>query len=64
MLLSLQMVLSLARADCAWEVLERTSALEPSCVMMEPKYLNWLTASRVVLLSFISLLNPFGLYLP
>ena len=37
MLLSLQMVLSLARADCAWAILERTSALEPSSVMMEPK---------------------------
>ena len=50
--LSFQMIFSLARAACACAILERTSFLEPSSVMIEPKYLNLSTVSGVVSFSY------------
>ena len=41
--LSFQMVLSLASAAVAWAILARISGLDPSSVMIAPRYLNLLT---------------------
>ena len=47
-ILSFQMVLSLASAAVAWAILARISGLDPSSAMIAPRYLNLLTQSNTV----------------
>ena len=43
--LSFQMVMSLASTTVAWAILARISGLDPSSIMIAPRYLNRLTQS-------------------
>ena len=56
--LSFQMVLSLASAAVAWAILVRISGLDPSSVMIAPRYLNLLTQSSLSPLTLMSVLKP------
>ena len=56
--LSFQMVLSLASAAVAWAILARISGLDPSSVMIAPRYLNRLTQSSFSPLTLMSVLKP------
>ena len=56
--LSFQMVLSLASAAVAWAILARISGLDPSSVMIAPRYLNHLTQSSFSPLTLMSVLKP------
>ena len=56
--LSFQMVLSLASAAVAWAILARISGLDPSSVMIAPRYLNQLTQSSFSPLTLMSVLKP------
>ena len=56
--LSFQMVLSLASAAVAWAILARISGLDPSSVMIAPRYLNRLTQSTFSPLTLMSVLKP------
>ena len=56
--LSFQMVLSLASAAVAWAILARILGLDPSSVMIAPRYLNRLTQSSFSPLTLMSVLKP------
>ena len=56
--LSFQMVLSLVSAAVAWAILARISGLDPSSVMIAPRYLNRLTQSSFSPLTLMSVLTP------
>ena len=60
--LSFQMVLSLASAAVAWAILARISGLDPSSVMIAPRYLNRLTQSSFSPLTLMSVLKPLVLF--
>ena len=55
-LLSFQMVLSFASAAVVWTILTRISGLDPSSVMIAPRYLKLLTQSSFSLLTLMSVL--------
>ena len=56
--LSFQMVLSLASTAVAWAILAKISGLDPSSVMIAPRYLNRLTQSSFSPLTLMSVLKP------
>ena len=56
--LSFQMVLSLTSAAVAWAIVARILGLDPSFVMIAPRYLNRLTQFSFLPLTLMSVLKP------
>ena len=61
-LLSIQIGFSLVNAAVVCAILESISGLEPSSVMIEPRYLKLVTVSSVCQFTLISVLMPLVLF--
>ena len=61
-LLSIQIGFSLVIASVVCAILESISGLEPSSVIIEPRYLKFVTVSSLYVFTLISVLMPLVLF--